>query len=527
MKYKVGNTDTLKPNTMKNVEAGNQEILLIRNFEGNYYTIESKCTHVGGPLSEGILNKDRVYCPWHHACFNCKSGEMIEPPALDDLNSYNLSIENNELFVELDDEQLGKKITAMDENINESRTYIILGTGAVGLTAAVTLRKEGFQGKIIIISKDKNLPYDRTTLSKSFLEDPVDVEEIQLIDRDRFDDLDIEVKLNNEVVSVDILTKTLTLDSGKNISYDKLLIGTGGKPKEPYVPGNELKNIFTLRNVGDSAEIVNKANKESKCVILGSSFIALETASRLIEKNIEVTIVTKDKIPFENVFGEKLGQLFLDSHKKNGVKFILESGVKRFNGKNKVSSIELDNGTVVETELVIIGIGVEPATDFIRGLKNAEDGSILVDKYLQATKDVFVAGDIASFPDWRDGERIRIEHWRTAMQQGKTAALNMMDKNVKYNSIPFFWTRQAGLNVQYVGYTNKWDEVIIDGDTNSKEFLAYYLLNGKVRAVAGSGKSKEMAAIEELFRLNIMPEDKSFVGNSKILYEQFEKHNEV
>lgn len=245
----------------------------------------------------------------------------------------------------------------------------------------------------------------------------------------------------------------------------------------------------------------------------------METASSLLNRNenINITVVSKDKVPYENVFGKELGEMIEDAHKSKGLKFILDVEATSFKGSGQVQTVELSNGKSLNADFVILGVGVEPATDFVKGITTKDDGSIEVDEYLKAANDIYAAGDIATFPYWRNNEKIRIEHWRTALQQGRVAALNMLDKKVKFRNIPFFWTNQAGLKIQYVGHAENWDEVKVDGDINEKEFLAYYLSDGEVRAVAGSKKNKEMAAIEELMRTDKMPSGERLPKNSEDL----------
>jgi NADPH-dependent 2,4-dienoyl-CoA reductase/sulfur reductase-like enzyme len=231
----------------------------------------------------------------------------------------------------------------------------------------------------------------------------------------------------------------------------------------------------------------------------------METASSLRKRDLKVKVVSKDKIPFSNIFGEQIGSLILKEHEANGVEFILESEVRQFKGKGIVREVELINGNLLEADMVIIGIGVKPATDFIKGISKLEDGSIKVNKYLEAAKDVYGAGDLASFPENGDNKHIRIEHWRTAQQQGKVAALNMLGKKIPFDKVPFFWTNQVNLQLQYVGHAEDWDNIEIEGDLDEKNFLAYFIKGEKIKAVAASNRNKETAIIEELMRYDRMP----------------------
>jgi NADPH-dependent 2,4-dienoyl-CoA reductase/sulfur reductase-like enzyme/nitrite reductase/ring-hydroxylating ferredoxin subunit len=516
MKRFLAKKNELKKGTMKNFSVGDTEVLLVRTEEGSFYATGPECTHYGAPLQKGILKGERIVCPWHHACFNCTTGEVLEPPALDDLNRYELSIENDEIMIEFPEEKKTKPEKINADEIKSHPTFVIIGSGAAGTIAARTLREEGFKGRVVVITGEKTPGYDRPLLSKKFLSGNIGSEELQLQKENFFDEYSIELMLDTSVVSLDAITKSITLVNGKNIVYDKLLISSGSRPVIPFIPGTELKNIFTLRNYRDSEHIIEESKKAKDCVILGSSFIGMETASSLLERNekLNITVVTSDEVPYKNVFGIEVGEMIKGAHKNKGVKFISNAEATSFKGKNQVESVELSNGKSLNADMVIIGIGVKPATDFVKGINILEDGSIEVDKHFRVTDDIYAAGDIATFPDWRDNREIRIEHWRTALQQGKIAALNMLGRNVKYESVPFFWTNQAGLKLQYVGYTADWDNIRIEGDIKKQDFIAYYLKNKKVKAAAGSNNNKELAAIEELIRLDKMPSEENLPGSS-------------
>ncbi len=239
--------------------------------------------------------------------------------------------------------------------------------------------------------------------------------------------------------------------------------------------------------------------------MVGSGFIALEAAASLRERDIEVTVVSPEPVPFHRAFGREIGTYFKQRHEQKGVRFQLERRVERLEGKDYVDHLVLDTGERLEADLVIFGIGVEPATEYLQNFDLNEDGSIGVDQYLQAAERVFAAGDIARYVDWRTGQPVRIEHWRTAMQQGRTAALNMLGHGVPYRGIPFFWTKQAGLNFKYVGHASDWDGVLIEGSLEDDEFLAYYVKDDQVLAVAGNRRAAQLAAMEELMRGERMP----------------------
>jgi NADPH-dependent 2,4-dienoyl-CoA reductase/sulfur reductase-like enzyme len=210
-------------------------------------------------------------------------------------------------------------------------------------------------------------------------------------------------------------------------------------------------------------------------------------------------------VPFKKILGAEIGRLFQDVHEEQGVKFKLGASVAGFNSPEKVSAVVLENGERLEADLVVVGVGVKPATDLLKGVTLHHDGGVIVDEHMRATAGVYAAGDIAGFPNQVTGERQRIEHWRTAMQQGRVAAHNMAGKEVSFDAVPFFWTRQFGVGLLYVGHAQQWNEMIYDGDVSARSFLAFYINKNRVLAVAGMNRDQEMAAIEELMRLDRMP----------------------
>jgi NADPH-dependent 2,4-dienoyl-CoA reductase/sulfur reductase-like enzyme len=272
------------------------------------------------------------------------------------------------------------------------------------------------------------------------------------------------------------------------------------------IPGNHLKNIFYLRSFDDCLSIIEESKNARSIVVIGGSFIGMETAFSLHKRrNIPVTVVVKDDLPFKKVFGKEIGNLFLSEHQKTGTKFILKTEPVKFEGEEKVTAVKLNNGESIEADLVLIGIGVRPAAEFIKGIELQDDGSIKTNSCFEITEDVYAAGDIAKFPYWYNEEYTRIEHWRTAEQQGRIAALNMSGNKKEFKGIPFFWTSQAGITLNYIGYTADWDEIIIQGDISSKNFIAFYIKNKKMLAAASCDREKEMTALHELMRLNKAP----------------------
>jgi len=507
-KHIVGEADAVEDGGMKAFEIDEDHKILIARVKGEYYAMGATCPHYGAPLEDGILSGNRVLCPWHHSAFDIQTGDLLEPPAMDNIPVYEVNIENGNIVVMLPDkiESSVKPEMSEPDSDQDERTFVIVGAGAAGNTAAQTLRETGFKGKIKLVTKEKEIPYDRPELSKEFMQGKGKEEWLPLRSKDFYENNGIDLMFETEVTKVDTAKHEIDLGNGDRLKFDRILLATGGRPRRLDIPGNDLDNVFTLRSHTDASRIIASAEKAKKAVVVGANFIGMETANSLRERGLEVTVVAPEDIPMKKIFGDRIGTMFRRAHEDKGVKFMMGHTVEKFEGDGTVRTAILDNSEKLEADLVVIGIGVVPSSDTIDGIAYQPDGSIEVDEHMNSKDNIYAAGDIARFKDPRTGQWTRIEHWRTAEQQGRIAARNMADEEVPYDSVPFFWTNQAGLNFQYVGHAENWDDVIIDGSLEDKKFVAYFIKNNKVAAAAGNGRGKDMAAIEELMRKNEMPE---------------------
>ncbi|HEV3469863.1 MAG TPA: FAD-dependent oxidoreductase [Pyrinomonadaceae bacterium] len=520
MDVAVAASDELEDGEMKEVAAGETRVLLAR-VGGNYHAVGAACPHYGAPLAEGALCGDRVVCPWHHACFNVVTGDLEEPPALDALPRYDARVADGRVWVRVPSEARDRRTPAMsrpDPRADE-RLFVILGGGAAGYAAAQTLREEDFRGRVLMITREDRLPYDRPNLSKDYLQGHAEPEWMPLRPEEFFGENGIEVMRGREVVRACAASSTLTFGDGDSLRYDALLVATGGAPRKLSAPGADLSNVFLLRSHADADALVEAAVPASRAVVVGASFIGMEAASSLRARGCSVTVVAPDSVPFEKTLGGEIGSLFRRLHESRGVRFRLGAGVARFEGSDKVAAVILESGERLEADFVVVGVGVRPATDFLEGVKLHEDGGVIVDGRLRAADGVYAAGDIAYFPSALTGARQRIEHWRTAMQQGRVAARNMAGRDVVYGGVPFFWTRQFDAGLLYVGHAAGWDEIIFRGDVSANDFLAFYVKGGRVAAVAGMNREREMAAAEELMRLGRMPAPDRLRGSTLNLPE--------
>ncbi|MFP4529234.1 MAG: FAD-dependent oxidoreductase [Candidatus Kapaibacterium sp.] len=507
-KYKIARTGDLKNGQKKIVKAGDHQFLLARQND-KYYAVAGHCNHYGAPFDNAAFHDHKVTCPWHHAAFDVRTGKHLEPPAIDSIPSLDLEIEDGDIYIIVPDDYKEFRMPDMKvpDHVDEELTYVIIGAGAAGNAAAQTLREDGFPGRIIMFTREEHLPYDRPNLSKDYLSGNAPREWMPLRDDDFFEKNKIDLRRGIEIRKINVAEHMVSFTDGGWQSFHKLLIATGGEPIRLDLPGSDLGRVETLRTLDDCDRIISQITDAKKAVIVGASFIGMETADSLTRRGLDVTVVAPESTPFEFTMGKDIGRIVREEHEKNGVKFRMGRKPKRFEGDNLiVRKVVLDNDDVLDADIVIMGIGVRPTvSDLTRELRLNDDGGVIVDQYLRAAEEVFAAGDIATYKDFRTGELNRIEHWRHAHQQGIVAAHNMAGKNVPYKKVPFFWTRQAGLGLKHVGTPGKWDETIIDGDMKNREFVVYFVRKGMITAAAGINRNHEIAAIEELMKIGKMP----------------------
>ena len=296
------------------------------------------------------------------------------------------------------------------------------------------------------------------------------------------------------------------------MTYDACLVATGGAPRRLPIDGADLDGVLLLRSWQDARDVVKHAGDAERVVVVGASFIGMEAASSLSSRGVEVTVVGKEDVPFAAAMGEEVGRVFQRAAEAKGVAFRLGVEVDRI---ETAHAEQVDGpphglrvvvgGASIECDVVVMGVGVSPATDFLDGASfRRDDGGLVTDAALRVAPALFAAGDVAAFPDARLGRTVRIEHWRLAQQHARTAALNMLAESdptvadVPFDGVPFFWTGQFGLSLRYVGHAPVWDEVVVDGSLDDAEFLAGYVEGGAVRAVAAVGRDRDAAAFHLL-----------------------------
>jgi len=501
----VCRVDDLADGQMKEVQVGDTDVLLAR-VDGQFYALHPKCTHYQAPLAKGLLHGNRLICPWHNACFDVRNGHRLEAPALNGLPMHEVRIEGDQVFVRLttSKESLENPMTTPDDANEE--TYVIVGGGGAGAFAAEGMREGGFSGKIVLLTESPDRPYDRPNCSKDYLQGKAEESWMPLRDEEFYKNYGIELRLGERVTSLNPATKQIGLASGESITYTKALICPGGKPNSLPVDGSGLAGVYPLRSLQDSRKLRELGKEGKRVVIIGSSFIGLEGAMSLAKLGSSVIVVGQEKVPFEKILGDKLGKFVQGWHEKEGIQFHLGRNVTRLEGNKSVEAVVLDNGERIPADFVLLGLGVKPNTDFLEDIETEKDGGVKTDEFLKLADDLYAAGDIVHYPTAYGTERI--EHWKVAGQQGHVAGLNMAGDTPteKYDQVPFFWTNQQGKRLNYIGHTTKIDEIIYDGDPEKDEsFLAFYLQDGQVKAVAGLKRDTDIIAIKELMQASKMP----------------------
>lgn len=465
------------------------------------------------------------------ACFRISNGDVEEAPALDALPVFNVTERDGAVYITGDEKLIksSRKRPSFGCNTGASTEdkIVIVGGGSSALGTVEGLRENGFGGAITIISNEGYYPIDRPKLSKALM---TDVSKLQWRDKSWFESGNVGW-LDGEVSAVDFSARTVSTKRGDNISYTKLILATGGTARTLPVSGFRiLDNIFTLRNVHDVKAIANAiGEKNKKIVIIGASFIGMEVANATCDDNT-VTVVDMSKVPLERVLGEKIGagiQLFVEA---KGVKFHLGVGIDKAEPSasepSKVGAVVLENGIKIEADLVIQGVGVAPATEFLRDnpiLRLEKDGSIQTDENFQVSglKDVYAVGDIATHPysgPGGEGTLVRIEHWNVAQNSGRHVATHIINPSKKQKqSIPIFWSA-LGAQMRYCGnVSNGWDDVIIEGDPAKAKFVAYYTKGETVVAMASMGRDPLMSQSSELMRLDKMPSKSQLQGGTDVM----------
>jgi NADPH-dependent 2,4-dienoyl-CoA reductase/sulfur reductase-like enzyme/nitrite reductase/ring-hydroxylating ferredoxin subunit len=460
---------------------GEPIVLVRRNTE--VLAIGATCTHYGGPLAEGLFAGDTVRCPWHHACFDLRTGAPVRGPALNPIPCYEVAISDGTIRV---GPKTGGPITL--RRSSSLRTIAIVGAGPAGESAAETLRREGYDGEILLFGADESPPVDRPNLSKDYLAGTAPEEWMPLRPPAFFGEQKIALSLGARVQSIDPVGHKLTLADGRDVAWDALLLATGAEPVRPPLPGGDQPHVLTLRTLADSRAIIERATRARRAVVVGASFIGMEVAASLRGRGLEVHVVAPEKVPFERTLGPELGAFLKTVHEEHGVRFHLGQTVTAV----EPDAVTLSGGDErVTADLVVLGVGVKPSFELAQAAGLQVDRGIVVDDRLRTSApSVFAAGDVARYPYAPTGEQVRIEHWVVAGRMGRVAALNILGGDLPFTAPPFFWTSQYDVSLSYVGHAESWDRIDVQGDLAARDATLAYRRGGQTLAVATVGRDR-------------------------------------
>jgi NADPH-dependent 2,4-dienoyl-CoA reductase/sulfur reductase-like enzyme/nitrite reductase/ring-hydroxylating ferredoxin subunit len=456
---------------------GDQDVLLVRT-ESGLFAIDAQCSHYHGPLAEGLVVGNSVRCPWHHACFDLRTGEATRAPALSPLAVWKVERQGERVFVREKRKQpqpiLKGPVVAPDR-------IVIVGGGAAGFAAAEMLRREKFAGDIVMLSNDGAAPVDRPNLSKDYLAGTAPEDWLPLRPDEFYRQANIDLRLKTEASAIDPKARQLTLSDGKTVSYDRLLLATGAEPVRLPIPGADQPHVHLLRSLADSRAIIASAQGARRAIVIGASFIGLEAAAALRTRELEVHVVAPEQRPMERVLGAEMGDFVRALHEEHGVIFHLGDTVTAIDGKQAT----LKSGGTLEADLVVVGVGVRPRLTLAERAGLSIDRGVTVNEFLETSNPgIFAAGDIVRWPDPHSRQNIRVEHWVVAERQGQTAARNMLGQREPFHAVPFFWSQHYDVPINYVGHAEAWDDIAIDGDIGAKDCLLRYKRAGRVLAVA-------------------------------------------
>lgn len=380
-------------------------------------------------------------------------------------------------------------------------TFVIVGAGLAGGTAAATLRQDGFDGGVVLIGEEPRPPYERPPLSKQYLRSEVPFEKALVRPEGFYVEHRIDTRFGVAARRIDPVERRVELTTGDAVRYDKLLIATGVRNRRRPMPGLGLRNVFNLRSVSDADAIRAGIVPGRRAAVIGMGFIGCEVAASLRQQGVEVVCIDPSPTPLFRVLGERLGQVVSRIHRDHGVETVFEDVVTRFEGAGRVERVITRRDRRIECDFAVVGVGVEPVVECIAGSGVTAGDGILVDEYCRTNvPDIYAAGDVASHYHPVVRKRMRIEHWQNAMQQGAAAARSMLGTGGPYDAVHWFWSDQYDLNLQYAGFHQEWDEMVVRGDLEAGSAVVFHLRERRLDAVIAVNRGKDLRRVMPLIK---------------------------
>ena len=448
---------------------------------------------MGAPLSEGLIGGGEIHCPWHHARFSVTSGAATGAPAFSPLKCYETAVRDGRLFV------TEPRFAAQPVSSAKAFRVVILGAGAAGYACADWLLRSDFGGTVTVVSDDPDPPYDRTVCSKQYLIGMKSRAESLLSDLTALGNPGRSVlRLGATAAAVDIAGKALLVKGDRPIEFDVLVLATGAEPKRATWPGGDLPNVHVLRSLRDADGLIRASEGATRVAVVGASFVGLEAAASLRQRKLEVHVIAPDEVPLKGLLGAEVGKMIRAVHEEKGVRFHLGRQVLGFDG----SQLNLDDGSAVEADFVVLGIGVTPRIDIARaaGLTCApveEGGGLVVNERLETSHPgIFAIGDIARYPDPRSGKDIRIEHWVHAERQGQHVARTILGQTTRFVDVPFFWSAHFDTGLRYLGHVESIVSARTDGSIEGRNFTNLYRGSGGEEAFVSCNRDRDSLLAE-------------------------------
>jgi NADPH-dependent 2,4-dienoyl-CoA reductase/sulfur reductase-like enzyme len=427
-----------------------------------------------------------IHCPWHHACFDLKTGAP-RGPALSPIACYDVALDGGKIRV-------GAKREIKVPETPAPGAVVIIGGGAAGVACAEALREHGHTGSITLVSGEGSDPVDRPNLSKDYLAGNAPEEWVFLRTADALAASKVTL-VSDTATAIDRSARTVTLATGKTLGYDALVLATGAEPIRLPIDGASLAHVHTLRTLADSRAIVAALKPNANAVVIGSSFIGLEAAASLRARGANVTVVGMDKVPLGRVLGDDLGVFVRRIHESKGVEFRLNRKPLRITP----AAVELDDGASLPADVVVLGVGVRPRLDLAQAAGLPIDRGVVVDDELRAGPGEWAAGDIARYP--LDGELVRIEHWQVAVRHGQAVAQSILGKGPR-RDIPFFWSQHHDVTLGYVGHAERYDKVEFSGNLDARDAHVVYRERGTIKAVVTINRDQRALDVEAAMHAN-------------------------